>query len=441
VNLDEVTVPAAPMAEAAALGAVLQSSIDPNGTNPDRAALVARELFATAPPETFWRPAHQSLAAVIDAMVAAEIPVDPQTVLARWSEAGEATRWGSGVFLQELMGQGWSAANVGYYAAEIREAWRRRRIQVEGVRLVQQSSNPEIPTADLLLRAAALYDEDQEAQARLEVTPSLTLADVQARPRRPKRWLIEGLIAEKERTIVTGVEGLGKSELVAQVAVGAAAGVHPFTEKDIPAKRVLVLDCENPLDELEDRYLRIAGAAELMAPGWDRTRLMLEVREAGVDLLKADEVAWLDRLLRTNQPDLLVTGPLYKMQRSDLNKEEVARQLTANLDDLRVRHNVALLIEAHPGQLTDGRGTRQLRPRGSSLLLGWPSVGLGLRAHKDANRDPVTDAPDLIEVRRWRGMRARRDWPSQLHRGGEMTMPWVPPRRVWTPSAALAAVH
>jgi hypothetical protein len=85
----------------------------------------------------------------------------------------------------------------------------------------------------------------------------------------------------------------------------------------------------------------------------------------------------------------------------------------------------------------DPRGVRQLRPRGSSLLLGWPSVGLGLRAAKDAHRDPLTDAPYQIDVRRWRGMRARREWPAQLHRGGEVTMPWVLTARSWSPSSTL----
>lgn len=434
----DVPVPAAPMAEAAALGAILQAGLDPTGTNPGRAAAVAREVFAVAPPECWWLPAHQLIAVTVEAMVAAGIPVDPQTVLQRLTEAGEASRVGGGPFVHQLLTQGWAPGNAGYYAAEIREAWRRRRIQEAAVRLVQQVAEPMIETDLLLARLAQVVDDDVEGKARLEVVPPATLADVVAVDR-PARWVLPGLIARKERVIVTGFEGLGKSELVAQVAVCAAAGLDPFTEREYPPVRVLVLDCENPLDELRDRYRRIAAAAEFIRPGWDRTALMLEVREAGIDLLKADEVAWLDRLLRAARPDLLVTGPLYKMQRGDLNKEEIARGLTANLDDLRVRHDVALLIEAHPGQLADPRGTRQLRPRGSSLFLGWPSVGLGLRMHKDAQRDPTTDAPDLVEVRRWRGMRARREWPTQLHRGGEMTLPWVPPRRMWTPSTALAA--
>jgi hypothetical protein len=424
-------VPAAPMAEAAALGAILTASQDPA-----HSAAVAREVFATAPPETFWRPAHQMIAATIVAMVAAGTPVDPVTVFTWMQEAGEASRCGGAPFLHELMQRTPAVANAGYYAAEIRESWRRRHIQQEATRLAQMAAQPEIDTDELIVRAAELVDSDQAAQARLTVTPPATLADIVA-AERPVRWVIRDLIARKERVVVTGMEGLGKSELVAQVGVGAAAGVHPFTERRIPPQRVLVLDCENPLDELAARYRRIADAAEFTAPGWDRTALMIEVREAGIDLVRTEEVAWLDRLLRAARPDLLVTGPLYKMQRSDLNKEEIARQLTANLDDLRVRHQCAVLIEAHPGQAVDPRGVRQLRPRGSSLLLGWPSVGLGLRAAKDAHRDPLTDAPYQIDVRRWRGMRARREWPAQLHRGGEVTMPWVLTARSWSPSSTL----
>ena len=51
----------------------------------------------------------------------------------------------------------------------------------------------------------------------------------------PSDWVIPGLLERGDRLIWTGFEGLGKSVVVRQLAVCAAAGVHPFTrEPDRP---------------------------------------------------------------------------------------------------------------------------------------------------------------------------------------------------------------
>ena len=89
--------------------------------------------------------------------------------------------------------------------------------------------------------------------------------------------------------------------------------------------------------------------------------------------------------------------------------------------------------EAHAGHATTKGGDRDLRPRGSSALMGWPEFGFGLAL------DP--DEPDLAHLVRWRGDRDQRDWPISLRRGGEW--PWTDERRAatpgrWTPSGAVA---
>ncbi len=78
-----------------------------------------------------------------------------------------------------------------------------------------------------------------------------------------------------------------------------------------------------------------------------------------------------------------------------------------------------MLIEVHAGHARSTSGERELRPRGSSALLGWPEFGLGLRRDKDG----FVNGRAHYSLVRWRGDRDARNWP-QLVRGQQW--PWEP---------------
>lgn len=87
-------------------------------------------------------------------------------------------------------------------------------------------------------------------------------------------------------------------------------------------------------------------------------------------------------------------------------------------------------MEAHAGHSEASPGHRNLRPRGSAALMGWPEFGFGI----------AKDTTDLTERRytlvRWRGERDERAWPQHLRRGGDW--PWtddaIPGNTGWTPT-------
>jgi replicative DNA helicase len=60
-------------------------------------------------------------------------------------------------------------------------------------------------------------------------------------------------------------------------------------------------------------------------------------------------------------------------------------------------------------------GVRDLRPRGSSALLGWPEFGYGMR------NIGTEGYADLVP---WRGNREERDWPARLRRADGFR--WLP---------------
>lgn len=410
-------IPASITAEQAVLGSVLH--------RPDLAAAV----FEVARPEMFWEPRHLTLAAVLAAMHDAGLPVDPQTVLARLTASGDVRRV-EAHYLITLMQRAWNPDNAAGYATEVRECYRRRMIVEAGTRMVQAAGNPETETESLIVDLAGVLDTAQDLAAAREPVRPRTLDDLLAGSDE-QDWLVDGLVARRERIILTGFEGLGKSELAAQLAVATAAGLHAFTGQPITPCRVLVVDLENGDYQMRRRYRRIGDVATAIGGAWDHGRLMVEIREEGLDLRHGDDVAWLDRLLAGGRPDLLCMGPLYKMHRDRMEDEQAARMLVHTLDTLRVRHNCALLIEAHSGHAEELGGRRKVRPRGSSLFLGWPNVGIGLRPHQDA---VDMEHPNLVEVKHWRGAREARDWPKVLCRGGDgyYGWPWSP----YTPTTA-----
>lgn len=141
-------------------------------------------------------------------------------------------------------------------------------------------------------------------------------------------------------------------------------------------------------------------------------------RPAGIDLSRPDDAAWLLERVMAHQPDLLVCGPFYRLHTADSEEERSARRVVAALDAARVQADCALIVEHHAPHSQNG--IRQLRPFGSSLLMRWPEMGMGIA--------PITeDQPcQNVVIKAWRGNRDERHWPRALRWGtSEFDWPWV----------------
>lgn len=243
-----------------------------------------------------------------------------------------------------------------------------------------------------------------------------TLAEFLAGEEQPPDWVIPGLIERGDRLILTGSEGLGKSVLFRQLAVCAAAGIHPFNHDPIAPQRVLYVDVENGVGQLR-RALRGLAIQAGRAGGNPGQGMFLECVPSGLDLTKPEDEAWLVSRVSMLQPALLVIGPIYRLHAKNPNDEEPARTVTRVLDRCRAAANCALILEAHAGHGVGADGARQVRPAGTSLWLRWPEFGYGLRA--SADYDPHNRSVDFVP---WRGDRSEREWPKALRSGG--TWPW-----------------
>lgn len=234
-----------------------------------------------------------------------------------------------------------------------------------------------------------------------------------------ENWVIPGLMEKQDRLILTGHEGLGKTTLARQLLILPAAGIHPFTLERIDPVRALVIDAENTAKQWMRGARFMAGRAA-QVNGIDAASNIQMVISGRINLLDPTVLGGIHRLIDQHKPDIVFAGPLYQMA-IQMNTDEHIAPVIAAFDSIRAR-GVALIIEAHAGHALGAGGVRDVRPRGSSALLGWPEFGYGIRKNVD---DPA--ATDLFDFVAWRGAREQRDWPEKLLRGNRELgdWPWV----------------
>lgn len=380
--------------ERAALGSILH--------RPD----LLPDVFTVAGPETFWLPQHGLLAGVLLEMHRDGKPIDPQTVLDACKRAGILSQV-DGVMLANLLERAFVPSNAVEYAKAVAESYRARRVSEACQRAFQQVNGVGVDDAVLTL-AGAVDDYSTVATAK----ESMDLHDFLKLPSEHD-WLIDGFLERSDRVILTGLEGGGKSWAMAQIAMTAAAGLHPFAHHRTKPVRVLFMDFENPQRLVGRRMARLHRLVQSAGGSVEAGFLRVESRFQGVDLTKPEGAAWFVSTVVANHPDLLLIGSLYKMHETNINDELAARQVASVIEEASSKSRCAVIIEAHAPH--GGPGVRDLRPAGSSVFKRWPGMGFGLR--------PVGDS-DAFEVVSWRGLRDDRTWPAYL-RNGSPSWPWV----------------
>jgi replicative DNA helicase len=405
------------------MGTMTELPAPPHDAAAERAVLGAclnsihayREAAELLSDEDWYLPQHLALWQLIRRVAATGAKPDPIAVNSALATADADTRrLVDGHLLAKLFGGIMTAANVAHYAQQVAEAGVRRRLIQAAQGVMQRAAELEdvSEAAEWAVTEMALARDTRQGPDATDVDVHDLLGEHLS-----QEWVIEGLLAQGDRLVLTASEGLGKSTLLRQIAVTAAAGIHPFHNTPMDPVRVLVVDCENGRKLSRDRYRPLVVQAERMGcPVEDRLRI--DIRPSGLNLLTAGDASLLLRMVERVQPDLMLIGPIYRLHEDDPNDEKAARKIAAVLDRARAASGCALITEAHTPH-SDGPGGHMLRPFGSSLWKRWPEFGycLKLAAESDMNAR-------LCKLVAWRGPRDERDWPLGLKAGGDW--PWTP---------------
>ena len=382
-------------------------------------------------PDEFTPGREQALAGLLIDMLRRGERIDPVLVtneaIARGIRASELT----GSYLHEVSTACYDPRSAAAYAGQVRELHRANvaRLAALGMSdsLSRLDESGELAYLDeLIQRGKSSLEHIPEPLARTTAEPPRTLEDL-LKIQPSYDWLVPHLLERGERLMITGQEGLGKSMLLRQLACCLAAGVHPFTgERFGDGLRVLHVDAENGVGQTRRAYANIAATLGYYEPaqGW-RNNLMIENRPEGLDLT-GDDRAWWDRTCAAAAPDVIITGPIYRLALGNPNSEEDTRKLVQAVDAPRVRHHAALILEAHAGHGSSQPGQkRALRPAGASMWMRWPENGFGLRR---ADGDPGNKRAVVVDVEQWRMAREDRAWPDDMQHGStsKHQLPWVP---------------
>lgn len=380
----------------------------------ERAVLAAMLESATARREArrhitgadLYEPVHERVWEAISQLDRHDKPVDPVTLLAVLKSDQQAA-----ILLPELVTTVALPDAIGDHAAIVRGWAIRRRVEEKAhavyLRAMTAEGNAQGFAAKVANEFAAIRDSGvaDEVEAR-------TLAELLAESDDEPDWLIPGLLERRDRLMLTGEEGLGKSHLLRQIALLGAAGIHPWTLDRFDPIKVTVIDCENTWAQVR-RKMRPATEFAARYGQNPADRVIVEC-SSRMDITRDRDLARIHNLLDAQQPDLVAIGPLYRLVPRALQTDDDAAPVLAALDTIRDR-GIALLIEAHAGHTVGKGGMRDLRPRGSSALLGWPEFGLGMRGIG------TEGYADLVQ---WRGNREEREWPKRLRKGDGYR--WIP---------------
>lgn len=352
----------------------------------------------------FWSSDHEGLWGVLKALQAEGKPTDATAVQSALSGQPRLMAAHLAATLNPALPD-----TVDFHATVVRGFSVRRLVDKEAIRLRQRaqdlSVNPQLLISETANRFNAMRDSGTEDIA------TQTLGELMAKPEDPYDWVIPQLLERMDRLVLTGEEGLGKSVLLRQIALMGAAGLHPFTGRTIKPIKAHIIDLENTERHVR-RQLKGMYLQSKVRGDDPSSRLFVDCDPRGIDITTDKDLSWVNRVLDATQPDLLIIGPLYRMVPRALQTDDHVAPVIAALNSIRAR-GITLAMEAHAGHSKSKNDERDMRPRGSSALMGWPEFGYGLR------RNEID-----VDLVAWRGDRDEREWPKRIRPGG--LWPWTP---------------
>lgn len=249
----------------------------------------------------------------------------------------------------------------------------------------------------------------------------MDILDAIEREVKPSSFVIPHVLAAGDRWLLTGFEGHGKSTFLRQLAVMVAAGIHPWTGKDMEPQKVLMVDSENHPDQVLESWTDLIGLAARLGRPVARGMLILQEEwDNDINLNESTGRRWLIERVHAHQPKLVCIGPLYNLSSRDLAETPTVHELKSAINEARGICGSAFIMEHHAPHRGNGDKDRSVRPYGSSTFLKWPDFGYGLKPE---------DIEGHYELQKTRFPRVRkRHFPGWMRWGRENTLewPWMP---------------
>jgi hypothetical protein len=225
------------------------------------------------------------------------------------------------------------------------------------------------------------------------------VTDALANPPEERPVLIEGLLREGELCVIAAPRAIGKSWLVANMAIllGRGEGFLGGQLRVVRPARVLI--CQGEVDEWEAwrRWKLLtgsSGAPQGVGESFDRWRLRTVRRRSSTSGGDSNDLRFnesnefteavldgrIEATIRDEGIDVLVIDPWAVFYAGAENSNDEVEAALDKLRDLTLRYPVAIVITHHPGKGTDVREPEDCW-RGASRLADWASTRVTIMPH------------------------------------------------------------
>lgn len=210
---------------------------------------------------------------------------------------------------------------------------------------------------------AEAYPSDQNRDVKLKSIDVIDPIRWHDAPIPPRRWLVDGLIPDRNVTMLAGDGGVGKTLLALQLAAACALGRQWLGTPTKPVKALAVL-CEDEPDEIHRRLAAILDHYQASFGDLENLAILTRV---GVDnslmnwsnsFEPGEETATYIRILNLATDhgyQLVILDSLHDFFAGNENARPQARQFIQALRTIATEADGAVVITAHPS--LSGRNT------------------------------------------------------------------------------------
>jgi hypothetical protein len=159
----------------------------------------------------------------------------------------------------------------------------------------------------------------------------------------PRKWLVEGIIKEKDSVILVGNEKSGKSLFIFQLICSLTSG-QPFIDTYAVTKptKVAYFQLEGELEDSQDRMIRLSHTLELHPD-------LFHIYFYGPLELQSEErmEAVRETIIKNGKPDILIIDPVYFAFSGSLNNDDIVRNFIGNIRKLKEQLDCAVILVHH----------------------------------------------------------------------------------------------